>query len=409
MKVAVLRIVATTIVAGGIAGMALCQPESAAASLDRQLREAVASHAAPGLVAVACDRRGVIFRGAFGVAESATGRPMTLDAIFHIASMTKPVTAVAAMQLIEEHRLALEDHAAKYLPELANPMVLESFDSATGAYRLRAAASPITVRQLFTHTSGLGYPFTSRWLHLFKPRPGAGNPIGPLLFDPGRAWHYGTSTDYLGRIIEKISGEGLDTYFHRRIFAPLGMKDTGFNVPAEKHVRLVSRHGRNDDGSFTERARQAPGVTQTFDGGGGLYSTADDYMRFLQMLLGAGEFSGTRILSQRSVALMSENQIGALWVRRMESVQPEKSHDFTFVDEGYDKWGLGFLISGRSSVGMRAAGSISWGGVFNTYFWVDPKRGVAGVVLMQFAPFADPGALRVYDAFERGTYALARR
>jgi methyl acetate hydrolase len=408
LKLAVRPPLAAIFVFGCAADAGEVRPESTVASLDRELQVAVARQDAPGLVAIAGDRQGIIYRGAFGLAESARGQPMRADAIFHIASMTKPVTAVAAMQLIEEHRLSLDDDAAKYLPELANPKVLEAFDPATGTYRLRSAASPITVRQLFTHTSGLGYPFTSGWLYSFKPRPGESSPFGPLLFDPGLAWHYGTSTDYLGRIIEAIAGEDLDTYFQRRIFVPLGMVDTGFNVPTEKWGRVVNRHARRSDGGFTERSRQPPAVTPTFNGGGGLYSTADDYMRFLQMLFRGGEFNGAQILSRRSVALMGQNQIGELWVRTTRSVDPQKSQDFTFVDEGHDKWGLGFLISGRSTDARRSAGSLSWGGIFNTYFWVDPARGVAGVILMQFAPFADLGALRAYETFERGVYRMLR-
>ncbi len=381
---------------------------SAQPNLDAQLRAAIERKDVPGVVVIAGDRNGVIYQGAFGMAESGAGRAMALDAIFRIASMTKAVTSVAAVQLIEEGKLALDDRADKYLPELANPPVFESFDAATGAYKLRPAKSPITVRQLFTHTSGLGSGFTSPVLVKFKPRAGETYPAGPLLFDPGTDWTYGTSTDQLGRIVEKLSGQDLETYFRERIFGPLGMNDTSYNVPAGKHARLVNLHRRGADGTgpLTEQPRTPPNPATRFTGGGGLYSTAGDYLRFLRMLLNHGELDGARVLKRESVALMGENHIGAVGVRAARSTQPQTSADFTFVNDGRDKWGLGFQITTAAVPGKRTAGSLSWGGINNTFFWVDPARGVAGVILMQFLPFGDAKALAVYDTFERGVYQL---
>ena len=239
-------------------------------SLDQQLRAAVERRDVPGVVVIAGDRQGIVYQGAFGLAETGAKRAMTMDAIFRIASMTKAVTATAAMQLIEQHKLALDDPAANYLPELANPMVFASFDAATGAYQLRPAASAITVRQLFTHTSGLGYPFTSAVLNQFKPRQGETYAAGPLLFEPGTQWLYGTSTDLLGKIVEKLSGQNLEDYFRAHILAPLGMKDTSYNVPVEKHARIANLSNRTGDGAFTEQPRKAPAVATHFGGGGGL-------------------------------------------------------------------------------------------------------------------------------------------
>jgi methyl acetate hydrolase len=389
--------------------LVFAQPGPAAAALDRQLREAVERKDVPGVVVIAGDRNGVIYQGAFGLAENGPGRAMTMDAIFRIASMTKAVTAAAAMQLIEEGKLALDDRADSYLPELANPMVFESFDAATGDYKLRPAKSPITVRQLFTHTSGLGYGFTSPVLAKFKPRAGETYPVGPLLFDPGTDWTYGTSTDQLGKIVEKLSGKNLEEYFRARIFAPLGLNDTSYNVPAEKHARLVNNHRRGPDGTgpFTEQPRNPPNTATRFNGGGGLYSTVGDYLKFLRMLLNGGELDGARVLKRESVALMGQNHIGAVGVHATKSTAPNLSSDFTFVDEGRDKWGLGFQITTAAVAGKRAPGSLSWGGINNTYFWVDPARGVAGVIMMQFLPFADAKGLAVYDTFERGVYRLS--
>ncbi len=388
---------------------ALAAPHSmpAQAKLDEQLRAAIERGDVPGVVVMAADRNGVIYRGAFGLAEAGAGRAMTMDAIFNIASMGKAVTSVAAMQLVEAGKLSLDDPAAKYLPELGSLPVIASLDPATGAAKLRPPASPITVRQLFTHTSGLGYSLWSDTLKKFKPRAGESFPVGPLVFDPGTQWTYGTGVDALGRIVEKISGQNLEEYFRAHIFAPLGMDDTFYNVPAAKHARVVNSHQRGPDGTLTENKRATPRVLTSFNGGGGLYATAEDYLKFLRMFLNGGELDGKRIISRATVALMGQNHIGAVRARALKSTQPEGSSDFTFIDEGHDQWGLGFLITARQTPGKRSVGSLSWGGISNTYFWFDPARGVAGVIMMQFRPFADAKALAVYDTFERGVYQLA--
>jgi methyl acetate hydrolase len=378
--------------------------QRAAASIDGRLADAVAHGDVPGVVAMAVTRGAVAYQGAFGAADATTRRPLATDAIFRIASMTKPVTSVAAMQLVEQRRLALDDPADKYLPELANLKVFDTFDAATGAYTVRPAATTLTVRHLLTHTSGLGYGFTSAIVRDFKPRAGDHYAAGPLLFEPGTQWIYGTGIDWAGRIVEKISGKPLDEYFRERIFRPLGMADTDFSVPDEKAARLVPVHRRRSDGTFeaTDNQPRAP-----VNGGGGLFSTARDYATFMQMILNGGALNGTRILSADSVRVMSENQIGSVGVRALKTAAPNLSSDFTFVADGRDKWSIGFLISTASEKGKRSAGSLSWGGIDNTYFWIDQRRGVGGVILMQFLPFADAKALRVYDAFERGVYELS--
>ena len=376
-------------------------------AIDRVLSQAVMRGEIPGVVAMAADHRGIIYRGAFGVSETATARPLKLDSIFRIASMTKPVTSVAAMQLVEAGRVRLDDPAEKYLPELANLKVFESFDSRTGAYTVRPAKKAVTVRQLLTHTSGLGYNFTSPAVRDFKPRNGEQYTAGPLLFDPGEQWLYGTSTDWVGRLVESVSGQSLEQYFRERIFGPLEMTDTFYNPPRDKQQRLVVVHRRQSDGSFAADANQPPISVTTFGGGGGLASTGSDYIRFLQMVLNGGSLGGSRILSSESIALMAANQIGSVRVRALKTAMPERSSDFTFINDGRDMWGLGFLITAVQQQGKRSAGSLSWGGINNTYFWVDRTRGIAGVVLMQFLPFADTKALAVCDAFERAVYDLA--
>jgi methyl acetate hydrolase len=374
-------------------------------SIDATLRTTVERGEIPGVVAMAADRSRAIYQGAFGLADIAEARSMQLDALFRIASMTKPVTAVAAMQLIEQGRLALDDPVAKFFPEFAKPMVLESFDAATGAYKLRPAIKTITVRHLFTHTSGLGYRLTSPILRDYKARPG--DSAHPLLFEAGEQWMYGPSTDWLGRVVETLSGLSLDAYFRRRIFAPLEMSDTFYDVPRDKQARLVAAHRRQANGSVAKLPEQPRPTGFRPVGGGGLSSTASDYLRFTRMLLNGGEFDGARILSAGSVDAMARNQIGAVGVPALRSMSPTVSDDFSFIADGRDKWGLGFLITMDAVSGKRSAGSLSWGGINNTYFWVDRASRVSGVIMMQFLPFADRKALALYDAFERAVYRVA--
>lgn len=395
--------------AGVTSGDALARQQRAGAAIDASLRAAVERQDVPGVVALVTDRERVLYRSAFGVADVFTDRPLTADALFRIASMTKPITSVALMQLVEQGRLGLDDAAEKYLPELVGLKVFESFDPATGAYRLRPTSKPPTVRQFLTHTSGLAYPFTSTIWRDFKPKAGETYPFGgPLLFDPGERWHYSTSTDVCGRLVEAISGQKLEDYFRQHIFAPLKMDDTSYNVPEAKAPRLVAqqqRAGARMDGPVELQSPQLGLTIASPIGGGGLASTAEDYGRFVRMLLNGGTLDGARVLKAETVALMGQNHIGAVSVPALKSALP-RSADFTFIADGRDKWGLGFLITTDQVPGKRSPGSLSWGGINNTFFWIDPARGIAGVIMMQYLPFADAKALAVYDAFERGTYQL---
>jgi CubicO group peptidase (beta-lactamase class C family) len=378
-----------------------------AAALDEKLTAALTRGDVPGLVVMAATKDRIVYQGVFGKAEGQ--RPLSADSLFRIASMTKPVTSVAAMQLFEQHRFALDDPAEQYLPELAHLMVLESFDKATGQYKVRPAATKVTIRQLFTHTSGLGYGFTSPIVRDFKPRDGEKYAAGPLLFEPGTDWIYGTSVDWLGRLVERLSGQTLEAYFRDHIFTPLKMPDTSYDVNDATQARRVTVHRRPDgraDATLVEQPNQPPRPSTSFNGGGGLWSTAGDYIRFERMILNGGTLDGARILTPQSIAMMARNQIGDLGVHALKTADPPTSMDFSFVDDGKDKWGLGFLVTTRHVPGKRSAGSLSWGGINNTYFWIDPARGIAGVILMQLLPFADTKALAIYDTFERGVYTL---
>ena len=396
-------------IVAALTGTASAQNSPGTAALDTGLRAAVERKDVPGVVALVTNRERVLYQGAFGVADVATGRPFAPDALFRIASMTKPVTSVALMQLVEQGRLSLDDPAEKYLPELVGLKVIESFDAKTGDYKVRPVSKPPTVRHFLTHTSGLGYPFTSATIRDFKPRAGETYPFGgPLLFDPGERWHYGTSTDVSGKLVEAISGQKLEDYFREHIFTPLKMNDTSYNVPEAKGPRLVAqqqRGGERMDGTIELQKPQPPLTIASPIGGGGLASTADDYGRFVRMLLNGGALDGARVLKAETVALMGQNHIGAVSVPALKTALP-RSADFTFIDDGRDKWGLGFLITTNQVPGKRSPGSLSWGGINNTFFWIDPTRGIGGVIMMQYLPFADAKALATYDTFERGAYQL---
>jgi methyl acetate hydrolase len=390
-------------------GTALAQNSRSTEAIDQALRAAVERKDVPGVVALVTDRKGVIYQGAFGVADVATGRALALDSMFRIASMTKAVTGTAAMQLFEQGKFKLDDPVEKYLPEMAKLPVFDSFDAKTGNYHLHFANKPMTVRHVMTHTSGLGYPFTSATLRDFKPRAGESYPDGPLLFEPGEKWVYGTSIDIVGRLIEKLSGQKLEDYFRQHIFNPLKMPDTSYNVPESKGPRMVAAQQRAGDKMDGAIALQNPQPALTIPapiGGGGLASTASDYGRFVRMFLNGGELDGARVLKAETVALMGQNAIGNVSVPALKTALP-RSADFSFIADGRDKWGLSFLITTDQVPGKRSPGSLSWGGINNTYFWIDPTRGIAGVILMQYLPFADAKALAVYDAFERATYKVA--
>jgi CubicO group peptidase (beta-lactamase class C family) len=235
--------------------------------------------------------------------------------------------------------------------------------------------------------------------------PGA---VPPLMFEPGKRWQYGTSVDWAGRLVEAVSGQTLEAYFQGHILEPLGMKDTSFILPPEKFDRLVSAWRRQSDGSLAQDPRKQPAPPKSFNGGGGLYSTVGDYTRFMQMILRRGRGAGgERTLEANTVKTMATNQIGGLSAGKMKSFQPASSSDVQFHPGFTDGFGLGFLINGTAYEGGRSAGSLAWAGIDNTFFWIDPHRGLCAVLMMQFLPFVDHDAVAVLNDFERGVYATA--
>ena len=374
--------------------------------VDDVLLTAVSERDVFDVVALAVNRDGVIYRGAFGDSEDGEAPPIRADAVFRIASMTKPLTSVAAMQLVERGAIALDEPAMTYLPELGRAQVLDQFDAEQGTYALRPPSSPITVRQLLTHTAGFGYAFTSDTLRDFAPLNREPDLVGPLLFDPGTSWWYGTNTGWVGRLVETVSGQSLDAYLREHVFDPLGMPDTGFNVPEADWPRTPVGASRQPDGDLVREPRQDPTPVTRFSGGGGLWSTAHDYGRFMRMWLKNGELDGQRVLSAETVATMAANHVGPLAAGAIVTALPDQSNDFTPTADGRGRFGLGFLINLDDQPGRRAAGSLAWAGLYNTYFWIDSASGVAGVILTQVLPFADPKILSVFEAFERAIYTL---
>jgi methyl acetate hydrolase len=385
---------------------------AAIAEIDAVLSRAVETGEVPGVVAMAATQNGVLYEGAFGRRDLAHGPEMTLDSIFRIASMTKAVTSVAAMRLVENGQVELDQPIGLVLPELAAPHVLAGFDAA-GKPRLRPARRPITLRHLLTHTAGFGYEMLNSDLIRFIQRTGTpsistgklASLLLPLLFDPGERWQYGINTDWVGRAVEAASGKTLDAYFREHIFAPLGMTDTGFTLSPEQTTRLVQVHQRQADGSLEPLSVDMPAQKPEFwAGGGGLYSTGRDYLRFMRMVLAQGRLDGVRLLRPETVAAMASNQTGDLEAGIMRTAMPERTNDFALFPGMRCQWGLGWMITPQPGPNGRSAGSLTWGGIFNSYYWIDPTKLVAGVILTQFLPFADPRALALSGGFERVVY-----
>jgi methyl acetate hydrolase len=381
------------------------------AQIDAVLRRAVEAKEVPGVVAMAATDKAILYEGAFGTRDLAKGPEMTADTIFRLASMTKAVTSVAAMQLVEQGKLQLDQPIGNVLPELAAPQVLEGFDDA-GAPRLRPAKRPITLRHLLTHTAGFGYELWDSDLVRYVKASGTPSTATaklaslrlPLVFDPGERWEYGINIDWAGRAVEAVSGKPLAVYFREHIFAPLGMKDTDYAISAAQQSRLVSVHQRKPDGSLEAITVPDPQWREFWSGGGGLSSTGRDYLAFLQMLLNQGRFNGTQLLRPETVALMGQNQIGEINAGIMKTTNPQRSTDVDFFPGIPCRWGLGYMINTQPGPNGRSAGSLTWAGIYNTYYWLDPQKRVAGVILTQILPFADDKAVKLYGEFESGVY-----
>jgi CubicO group peptidase (beta-lactamase class C family) len=365
----------------------------------------------PGVVALAATDDGIVYEGIFGQRRLHEAPAMTRDTVFRIASMVKLITSVAALQLVEQEKLSLDAPVPDIDPALGSPQVLNGFD-ARGIPQLRPPQRPISLRHLLTHTSGLSYRLWdakaaryAKSLDLLAPEERSRAPRTPLMFDPGERWQYGPSIDWVGRIVEFISGEPLDAYFRKHILDPLGMNDTAFVISPQQRLREASVHRRGPIGSLAPQPLERQSERQSFSGGGGIYSTGPDYLTLIRMLLQGGALDGVRILRPDTVALMGQNQIGKIEAGVLKTTTPALSNDVDFFPGISLKWGLGHMINMQPIPDGRSAGSLTWGGLLNTYYWIDPGRRIAAVFMTQVLPFADKRALRIYRQFERGVYA----
>jgi CubicO group peptidase (beta-lactamase class C family) len=377
-------------------------PQAGTAALSAFLEAATARGDVPGVVVAVVNADGVVYHEAFGRSSTLRNAPMAKDTIFNMASMTKPITSVAIMMLVDQGKLSLDDDVAKYLPKYKNPVVITGYNAADASYRTRPARRAITIRHLLTHTSGIGYGFASPTLTKVMQKTGKAELDSPLLFDPGESWQYGASTRVLGHVVEAISGQTIDVFLSTRILQPLGMRDTGYLVPAAKYPRVVAVNQRGADGRFVEQPRPAT-LQASNQGDGGLYGTASDYGLFLRMLLNRGTLGSTRILSEKAARTMFEVHTGNVVVQPQTSANPALSKDFP-LGAGTDRWGLGFQLAAGKQANRRSPGSGTWAGIYNTHFFIDPTRQVGVVVMMQTLPFYDDKSMQVYAGVEDAVY-----
>jgi methyl acetate hydrolase len=380
-------------------------------SLDGLLASATKRGDVPGVAALLTDRDGVVYEAAFGERALGGGVSMSADTVVWLASMTKAITGAAAMQLVEQGKLSLDDPAGNLVPELAGVQVLEGFDADENPV-LRAPRTPVTLRHLLTHTAGFGYDTWHEPIKRFADatnipsrRTGKRVALGtPLMFDPGTRWEYGIGIDWAGLMVEAVSGQKLGDYFAANILEPLGMSSTGFQITQEMENRLATVHQRGEDGLTplpNFRMVQDPEVQA---GGGGLYSTIGDYGAFTRMILNKGHGNGNQILKPETVEMMSVNQMGDCRVVELKSSAPAQSLDAEFFPGVPKTWGLSFMINEEEAPTGRPAGSLSWAGLGNSYYWIDPKNGIAGVYATQILPFVDIKSLPLFLEFETAVY-----
>ena len=372
------------------------------------LDEAVSAQDAPFLVAMTADANGVTWSGAAG--EAAPGRAAGPDTVYRIFSMTKAVGSTAAMILVDRGEMGMDDPIDRYLPEARDLKVLVGFDGDKPQYR--APATIPTVRQLATHTSGLTYEFwcppIGEWLaKTGHPPVLSGTRAGlmyPLTFDPGTRWDYGMGIDWLGRIVEEVSGKRIDAFLKDELFGPLGMKDTDVVVSADMAGRLAGVKARGEDGAYVDFDLVPPADPEVYGMGHALYSTPEDYLTFLRLFLNRGEMNGARVLSETGVERMLANSIGDLRIGKMTTTAPALSADVELFPGIPVTHSFGFVRVEEDVPGMRHAGSQGWAGVLNSHYWFDPKAGVAAVIMTQALPFADPRFMGTYAGFERAVY-----
>lgn len=381
---------------------------------DMLLGGAVAAGKVPGVVAMATNREGVIYEGGFGERLLGGGQAMTPDTVVWIASMTKALTSVAAVQLVERGRLDLDAPAAKVVPAIAEAGVLTGFD-AGGRPQLRPPKRPITLRHLLTHSAGFSYEIWNPDIQ--KVQAAFGIPgvteckdkalTTPLIADPGERWEYGIGIDWAGKMIEAVTGKNLGAALKEQLFDPLGMTSTAFRITPAMRDRLAAIHLRDGDGRLAKFDFEIPQEPEFEMGGGGLYGTMGDYLRFVRMVLNGGQLDGERVLRPETVAQLGMNQMGNCRVSNLVAAIP-LTNDAEFFPGTAKSWSLAFQINHEPVFTGRPAGGLMWAGLANSYYWIDPASGVGGVYATQIFPFADREALPLYYAFETAVYDSLR-
>ncbi len=378
--------------------------------VDGILEPAAADGSLPGTVAMAGDGDGTVYEGAYGLLRVDGDAPVQPDTVFWLASMTKPIVSIAALQLLERGQIELEQPVADILPEFGRLQVLEGFDG--DVPRLRPPNAQATIRQLLTHTSGVGYWFSNPDLFRYHELTGTPDPSTgklaslydvPLVVDPGVRWEYGMSTDWLGLVVEAVSGQDLEAVCAEKIFGPLGMSDTTFRPTAAQFARMQTVHARRPDGALVP-SPLPPAQPEYLSAGSGASGTAGDYLRFLRALLRDGELDGERVLAPETVRMAFTDHLrGEPIPKVMRSAMPELTNDVPGwpVAQG---WGLGFHLVLEDLPAMRRAGTGDWAGLANCFFWIDRSTGVAAVLMTAVLPFFDAGVVDTVLGFEQAVY-----
>jgi len=380
-------------------------------TLDTLLQNAVDNGAVPGVVAAVTDHNGVLYEGGFGERIIGGGQTMTPDTVVWIASMTKAITGAAAMQQVERGNLSLDAPASEIIPYLGEVAVLEGFDDNSKPLT-RPPKNPITLRHLLTHTAGFSYEIWNP--SIIRYQESTGTPMvttcenaalkTPLLFDPGTNWDYGINIDWAGKMVEAVSGQKLGDYMKEHLFEPLAMHDTAFKITPSMRERLAKIHQRGDDDGFTPLDLEIPQEPEFEMGGGGLYSTVGDYLKFIRMILNKGAANSQQVLKPETVELMSQNQMGDNRVCELKTAMPPFSNDAEFFPGMAKTWGLSFMINTEQAPTGRSAGSLAWAGLANSYYWIDPTSGIGGAYATQILPFVDKQSLPLYLEFETAVY-----
>ena len=378
--------------------------------LQTVLDRAVSAADVPFAVGMAGNSDGITFQGTAG--DAATGRAADIDTVFRIFSMTKAIGSLATMILIDRGKLSLDTPVEEVLPAWGKLQVLDGWDG--DSPRLRAPKTKATIRHLATHTSGLEYEFWNTEMPRYMATTGHPTVLSglnlsleqqPLMSDPGTRWGYGQSIDWLGKVVEALSGQSITDFCQAEIFDPLGMTSTGFEVTDDMARRLADVKARGEDGNFAPFELAPPSKPEFYGMGHALYSTAPDYMRFLRMVLNKGTLDGARILSPEAVAEMTADQMNGLTLTRMVTVAPPVTADFEPFPGTRVTHSVAFMRNEEDIPGKRSAGSQSWAGVLNSHYWIDPARDVAAVIMTQSLPFVEERFMKTYDAYERAVYA----